>query len=1181
VNPSTVAAVLFLSLLVTAGVVKIVETYAYAASTLTTLSEVAQKPTFTIIDVFERGTDIVLLIENRGPEDVYVDRILLYRYNEDGTPRDYIEYPIRENIQVAEIIELAIPKDEVKYVTSRLKPVLLTIVTEKGPLTISYTPPPSTLIVNILVPEYLRSDPQAFNDLTLHIDCSEAGGPVYPINFTDPPQTPNVVLADSEAGFTVIARVWGLGTCTGTLTGKINIYHVGSTKLPTSEGESEDAWITLKNYDVNDVFYVSVGKGGTASVELAIPDVAATWVPTGGFEQYVLDFSWYFTAWYPPDTLQYYDVLFLDPYYTWYELIKTGLVAVESPAGCPVYPAVKNPPPTVLEYYREDALVVERADDQLYHTGMPVMVQGYPCSESASPVALRVDVPLRVPQWNRAVVVPVFTYHDVDGQNNFKAIINVTVLSGNDTLSLLNNITIPEAESGGWAAGDKNVVQFAAPMVFEATGNKTVLRIEVVDSDALNGTGRGSADRIEVKLSKILVYPAGESSACNFEAPPATWPFAIVDLETGNVTPLATVYAMLAPNESDSLATGFGTAVTLYSSGIGAKTAVADETGIRVGDKVYGYLYELPVRFDGSSIIITPLPGENAEWSKVYLYGDVGGVTQRLEGGVYVAKYPDEDIEVAISFLIPEPGTYYAIIPYAVDAGAVDWIPAPHVKVSGTVSFEVLAPTTSATIDGETAYLLREAYGFPVHGTVIVKVDADRAGYLTLTFDPGQPYSVDQVPVDAELYIYAFYLVRDPGLPLPEPPLGIVLDAPSASGTASATLLDVDGDVVASWTLTVEPGTAALLSVDALAGTRISTGEYTQFYRVYDTAGYLLTLMGATCPQPEGSVGDNLNWTQPTPVWFKTPINITAIHPFNDAEILITIPSDWDGWELGADPNSVYFTTSGGTPLYFYIAEWDAQTRTAKIWVRFSAPVAGTHTIYMFWSPSEPNPYPTYHDARQVFHYYNTFDVAEDFDFQDFGLGDVMWSSDMQALLKDTNPHPNGGIVALYRPAYAGDGYLGIVLEYKVYRPTANTNSLADRVGLAEDLGDGRLRVIGAYVSHTDYWYYRTFGVEENILSYTGTRLSTTQLSRAYLPLTYLDTWLTVRVYYYWDDSSITAYLYDSSGNLIRSTTIVTDVPSIFHYLLVMGGYPYYVDDIIVRVLVDASVTVADTSETV
>ena len=86
--------------------------------------------------------------------------------------------------------------------------------------------------------------------------------------------------------------------------------------------------------------------------------------------------------------------------------------------------------------------------------------------------------------------------------------------------------------------------------------------------------------------------------------------------------------------------------------------------------------------------------------------------------------------------------------------------------------------------------------------------------------------------------------------------------------------------------------------------------------------------------------------------------------------------SNFDGWDKIAyyDGSDIYFVDESGSPLYYFVEDFDLQNRKATIWVKIpNIPASSTVTVYMYFGWE--NPYNAYHDPYSVFPFYDGFDT--------------------------------------------------------------------------------------------------------------------------------------------------------------------------------------------------------------
>jgi len=166
-----------------------------------------------------------------------------------------------------------------------------------------------------------------------------------------------------------------------------------------------------------------------------------------------------------------------------------------------------------------------------------------------------------------------------------------------------------------------------------------------------------------------------------------------------------------------------------------------------------------------------------------------------------------------------------------------------------------------------------------------------------------------------------------------------------------------------------------------------------------------------------------------------TPIDIKENSGNNliDYQVMIQLTSSWDGWRyVRSDASDIYFTDSGGNPLYFWIEAWDYANKNAIIWVKVPLiPANGVARIYLYYGGA--NPYSSYRSADKTFIFFDDFLGSS----LDTSKWQVVWN-DGYATVTISNSvlsiYDNSGHSAWYAYAIQGKTSFGInkALEAKV-----------------------------------------------------------------------------------------------------------------------------------------------------
>jgi len=133
-----------------------------------------------------------------------------------------------------------------------------------------------------------------------------------------------------------------------------------------------------------------------------------------------------------------------------------------------------------------------------------------------------------------------------------------------------------------------------------------------------------------------------------------------------------------------------------------------------------------------------------------------------------------------------------------------------------------------------------------------------------------------------------------------------------------------------------------------------------------------------TDPEPTVSIGSEVLVSEEGAYMYRIPITITeqSGNDLTNYSVRIVLnETNFPYWNHIAttDGSDIYFTDAGGSPLYYWIENFDPINKTATIWVNVtSIPANSNITIYMYYGGD--NPYSSYNDPEQVFDFYDDFE---------------------------------------------------------------------------------------------------------------------------------------------------------------------------------------------------------------
>ncbi|MEM4926761.1 MAG: hypothetical protein QW448_09525, partial [Thermofilaceae archaeon] len=294
-----------------------------------------------------------------------------------------------------------------------------------------------------------------------------------------------------------------------------------------------------------------VRPGYMSTVDFNIPEVYAL---RENFEapqaagSYVVDFSWYFFG---EDTrnpgkavssIGNYTgtgnfVVRPHPYIVTARILASGALTAYSPKGCVVYPTPSMNPSVIpsvpgLEPWDWYEYTPSDVTGNIGFSTGAVLIVPNPLNSTYCPQPLRAgdrllvaEVPVRLAT-GRHMVVPVFTYDDTDGGNNFRVRLIVEVVSPRGQVVFSEGF---EDE----VYGVYGPIQYANPMVVDAD-ESGVWRVRISVSYLSHS---GGVNFLKLVVSKVVVVPIADAPlACSFDAPfEPTFPFANVTMQTGTV----------------------------------------------------------------------------------------------------------------------------------------------------------------------------------------------------------------------------------------------------------------------------------------------------------------------------------------------------------------------------------------------------------------------------------------------------------------------------------------------------------------------------------------------------------------------------------------------------------------------------------------------------------------------
>jgi len=805
-------AVIVLSLLVVAGLVKIAETYTAATTAIQKYAEAAQKPALEIAGIRITTDGITVDIVNKGPGGVYIKQVYIYKEDYNGIPVEAVPAPgfTGAYLPLGQTLRVHFPVSDIDAYIFWYKPLRILIETDKGVVDLAYKTVTSKAYINIHLPSWTQDTikgslnlkieapdilPIGLNDINLDLYyVNECGSPSEPdLDEINPPEFTYYTCKTGDT-ITITMTVISGVEYSIRLQGSILLPHIVQLS-GVKEGATVGFTYGEATIDYSSRFYAA--PGSSVTVDFKLPDVS--WVddmPPSMYSltSYTMDFSWLFKARLKTEK---FEGTALSPGYgvtvrgddedeMWRavltvagNILASGVVSASSPAGCPLYPLPVSdgvhpeiPADSTLRSFIKKLAVSEYGGldetDHAVHSGIPFILYGVP---SECPyfddgyTLLTVNVPVELPE-GRVLVIPVFSWDDVDGSGGLPVAFIVRVLSPSG-LQLAANYAY-ENEDYGDSVGAYMSFQGAIPLTVNSRGGTHIVQIEVKRVGPYSGPDRTVAGLV---LSKVIVLRYINAPAnCLYRADYPGVPWVIINLLSGEVERYAVANVLpqiISPPPSDTdpvIERAIGSSVelargdpsyTLYVDGSPAdsvaylnllRDSIRVETYVTAGDdtRLLEYNLSVALRSPGSDYLSAP-------WvNKVFDPGKTADVL--MKSGytlVAYAKYkhwmttgdcpegPEAHVRARIIIKLPYTGTsnYYIIVPVKFAASTSEYKSPPTVTGSGgDIGFVHLTP------DGMER---------------IVVVEAARGSTVTIDIDLGVPPCSDGFIAWPNAYVFA------------------------------------------------------------------------------------------------------------------------------------------------------------------------------------------------------------------------------------------------------------------------------------------------------------------------------------------------------------------------------------------------------------------------------------------
>ncbi|MEM4819510.1 MAG: hypothetical protein QXQ91_04305 [Nanopusillaceae archaeon] len=563
VAPGVAVAVVVIAVVSVIAVYQVMRAYSAAYTALVEYAVQAQKPVFRVTSVSVNSTHAIFRLVNEGPVAAYVRSVLLFQHrNNTEGPVGADVYSVGLYVPVGGAVEVSVPLSNLTRYIVADQPVRFAVETDRGPV-ITSMDARGEIRVNIVLS---RSGSQVTlsNDRNypsfLSVTCPAGAAntihsvkiQIYP--YAVPPEGYTVTW--HEGAVSVHGRVPAIGPClvtlNATLQNPVMLVQDWSRVSGVDPRKAELAGaFAHSSLSVSLRAVADVRPGYMSTVDFNIPEVYAL---RENFEapqaagSYVVDFSWYFFG---EDTrnpgkavsnIGNYTgtgnfVVRPHPYIVTARILASGALTAYSPKGCVVYPTPSMNPPVIprvtgLEQWDWYEYTPSDVSGNIGFSTGAVLIVPNPLNSTYCPQPLGTgdrllvaEVPVRLAT-GRHMVVPVFTYDDTDGSNNFRVRLTVEVVSPRGRVVFSEGF---EDE----VYGVYGPIQYANPIVVDAD-ESGVYSVRISVSYLSHS---GGVNFLKLVVSKVVVVPiAGAPLACSFDAPlEPTFPFANVTMQTGTV----------------------------------------------------------------------------------------------------------------------------------------------------------------------------------------------------------------------------------------------------------------------------------------------------------------------------------------------------------------------------------------------------------------------------------------------------------------------------------------------------------------------------------------------------------------------------------------------------------------------------------------------------------------------
>lgn len=564
VAPGVAVAVVVIAVVSVIAVYQVMRAYSAAYTALVEYAVQAQKPVFRVTSVSVNSTHAIFRLVNEGPVAAYVRSVLLFWHASGAVgPVGADVYSVGLYVPVGGAVEVSVPLSNLTRYLVADQPVRFAVETDRGPVLTSLDAR-GEIRVNIVLPRsgsqvtLVRNDSRFPTHLIITCPAGSASAVyrayivVYPSVIAPEGYT---VIRDEDV-VSVHGRVPAIGPCLVTF----------NATLQNPVVLVQD-WSRVSGVDSNAAELVGAFAHRSLSVSLrAVADVRPGYMSTVDFNipevyalrerfdapqaagSYVVDFSWYFfgedtrNPGRAVSTIGDYSgtgnfVVRPHPYIVTARILASGALTAYSPTGCVVYPTPSMNPTAIprvtgLEPWDWYEYTPSDVTGNIGFSTGAVLIMPNPLNTTYCSQPLRVgdrllvaEVPIRLAT-GRHMVVPVFTYDDADGSNNFRVKLIVEVVSPEDKV-------VFSEEFEDEVYGVYGPIQYANPILVDAN----VSGVWTVRISVSYLSHSGGVNFLKLVVSKVVVVPiVGSPVVCSFDAPfEPTFPFANVTMQTGTV----------------------------------------------------------------------------------------------------------------------------------------------------------------------------------------------------------------------------------------------------------------------------------------------------------------------------------------------------------------------------------------------------------------------------------------------------------------------------------------------------------------------------------------------------------------------------------------------------------------------------------------------------------------------